>query len=515
MEEPGDDEMSPMPAAASAPARGDDGRARRPVCKIFAYLAETYLVAPVPFALRWRRASEPPAGPPAAARGASSPEEEPRIPTLKIDWDEAGAPRPRRAFLGELSARGGPLDAGESPALISERGAAGADGMPPSRLGDGMACGGFDSVRCDAAACVGPGDAGATSCLSSTLDDAFAVPSRTAACLFGLDRLEDEAPRVKVPAARPAVAEEAAPVDDGDLVVPEMGDATAVAVALIALFFSLHEDIQDTIIEEVFVFLPLVSGSISERTPGLESAGEDVGAAFGIVVFGALVYVAWLAYRACGKATTRAAAALPRRKRDASGPAFRWPEDEPPPADVAGEDEKSPEDAVALVLFDGGGDGDRVEAARPDDDEAAAERPDDAASDGEFLDDEEIFLDADVQRADEAGPRARGRSATRGEGRASRSRSRSKSRSRSRRPGRGAMHRALFVVKAKGAVVRAGVALDSDKVVRLAAGMVVVVDFAEQLPDKKTRYLAVEPVVGWVSRGAVARDGRSDLSGPP
>ncbi|KAH8065097.1 hypothetical protein JL722_2001 [Aureococcus anophagefferens] len=901
MEEPGEDEMSPMSAARRperGPARRDDGRARRPVCKIFAYLAETYLVAPVPLALRWRRGSAPPAGPPAAARGASSPEEEPRIPTmtidwdeagaLKVDWDETGAPeaspetfldasslpgsgtpvkgvpppvvdagdpvtdeealeileiRERAGGGGEARARvdaldadalqGVPLDAGESPALISKGGAAGADGMPPSRLGDGMACGGFDSVRCDAAACVGPGDAGATSCLSSTLDDAFAVPSRTAACLFGLDRLEDEAPRVKVPAARPAVAEEAAPVDDGDLVVPEMGEwveslvgdldaclaredaeplasgpgrgatasprlslaslasrgisrasfagaaghepphalqrqlqddargagrrerqgaraavaylraemlskkertvmttiaerlqgeleapeeppgaapyvaawagvlcvvlycfydllttgsqfgrkktrlwleavtfslvlyfvfikpivvllisvimpsfvassvdktrspldhprypfetplpessvfyllrwhpelngtrladhvaaeasgaprsardgltdarvaeihgaaiprtsAAAVVVALLALLFGLHEDIQDTIIEEVFTFLPLASGFVAERTPGLESAGEDVGAAFGMVVVGALVYVAWKAYHACGKATTRAAAALPRRKSDASGPAFRWPEDKAPPPDVAGEDEKSPEDAVALVLFDGGGDGDRVEAARPDDDEAAAERPDDAASDGEFLDDEEVFLDADVQRADEAGaadaeergaeaaarddheagdaeergadaaarsdeagaadaeergadaaarsdeeaPRARGRSATRGEGR-SRSRSRSKSRSRSRRPGHGAMHRAPYVVKAKGAVVRDGVALDSDKVTRLAAGTEVVVTYAKQLPDKKTRYLIVKPVVGWVSRGAVAeaRPARDD-----
>ena len=201
----------------------------------------------MPFALRWRRASEPPAGPPAAARRAFSPEEELRVTSLKIEWDEAGAPeaspetfldasslpgsgtpvkgmplpvvdagdpatdeealeileiRERAGGGGEARARvdalltadalqGGPLDAGERPALISEGGAAGADGMPPSRLGDGMACGGFDSVRCDAAACVGSGDAGATSCLSSTLDDAFAVPSRTAACLFGLDRLDD------------------------------------------------------------------------------------------------------------------------------------------------------------------------------------------------------------------------------------------------------------------------------------------------------------------------------------
>ncbi|KAH8067021.1 hypothetical protein JL720_12531 [Aureococcus anophagefferens] len=171
MEEPGEDEMSPMP-----------------VCKIFAYLAETYLVAPVPLALRWRRGSASPAGPPAAARVASSPEEEPRIPTLTIDWDEAGALKvdwdetgapeaSPETFLdasslpgsgGEARARvdalltadalqGVPLDAGESPALNSEGGAAGADGMPPSRLGDGMACGGFDSVRCGAAACVGPG----------------------------------------------------------------------------------------------------------------------------------------------------------------------------------------------------------------------------------------------------------------------------------------------------------------------------------------------------------------------
>ena len=66
-----------------------------------------------------------------------------------------------------------------------------------------------------------------------------------------------------------------------------------------------------------------------------------------------------------------------------------------------------------------------------------------------------------------------------------------------------------------GSFVRAGVALDSDKVTRLPAGTAVVVEATEQLPDKKTRYLLVEPVVGWVSRGAVARDGRSDLSGPP
>ncbi|KAH8075812.1 hypothetical protein JL720_10521 [Aureococcus anophagefferens] len=611
-----------------------------PVCKIFAYLAETYLVAPVPFALRWRRASEPPAGPPAAARGASSPEEEPRITTLKIDWDEAGAPeaspetfldasslpgsgtpvkgmplpvvdagdpatdeealeileiRERAGGGGEARARvdalltadalqGGPLDAGESPALISERGAAGADGMPPSRLGDGMACGGFDSVHAarpavaeeaapvddgdlvvpemgewveslvgDLDACLaredveplasGPGR-GATASprlslaslasrgisrasfaarratsrrtlcsdsskttvrdcaemLAPTLARAVVARSRelrraaaaatrreTARLLRKLDAhlleawgfhetrqifvtnvegavvkrlgraarwhaeleaLDDadakkraavaylrvellskkertvmttiaerlqgelEAPE-EPPGAAPLVASSVektrSPLDhphypfetplpsssvfyllrwhpelngtriadhiaaeasgaprsarDGltDARVDEIHEAaiprtsaTAVAVALIALFFSLHEDIQDTIIEEVFVFLPLVSGSISERTPGLESAGEDVGAAFGIVVFGALVYVAWLAYRACGKATTRAAAALTRRKRDASGPAFRWPEDEPPrrtsPART-----KSPEDAVALVLFDDGG----------------------------------------------------------------------------------------------------------------------------------------------------------------
>ena len=74
------------------------------------------------------------------------------------------------------------------------------------------------------------------------------------------------------------------------------------------------------------------------------------------------------------------------------------------------------------------------------------------------------------------------------------------------------MHRAPYVVKAKGAVVREGVALDSDKVTRLAAGTEVVVTYAKQLPDKKTRYLIVKPVVGWVSRGAVAeaRPARDD-----
>ena len=114
--------------------------------------------------------------------------------------------------------------------------------------------------------------------------------------------------------------------------------------------------------------------------------------------------------------------------------------------------------------------------------------------------------DAVAARPGEAGSPARGRSATQGEGRSrSRSRSKSRSRSRSRRPGRRAMHRAPYVVKAKGAVVRAGVALDSDKVVRLPAGTAVVVEAAEQLPDKKARYLLVEPVVGWVSRGAVAK----------
>ena len=181
-----------------------------------------------------------------------------------------------------------------------------------------------------------------------------------------------------------------------------------------------------------------------------------------------------------------------------------------------------------------------AEEAAQDDHEAGdavAGRREDAASDRESLDDEDILLDVDARRADGAGAadavargaedaarddhdagdavaarpgearsRARGRSATQGEGRSrSGSRSKSRSRSRSRRPGRRAMHRAPYVVKAKGAVVRAGVALDSDKIVRLPAGTAVVVEVAEQLPDKKTRYLLVEPVVGWVSRGAVAK----------
>ncbi|KAH8067025.1 hypothetical protein JL720_12535 [Aureococcus anophagefferens] len=109
---------------------------------------------------------------------------------------------------------GGPPDAWESQAPIPEGGAADGDAT-----GFTVSC----SVQCDGAACVAPVDAGAA-CLSSTLDDAFAVPSRTAACLFGLDRLEDEVPRARVAEARPAAADEAAPVDDGDLVVPEMGE---------------------------------------------------------------------------------------------------------------------------------------------------------------------------------------------------------------------------------------------------------------------------------------------------
>ncbi|KAK7241267.1 hypothetical protein SO694_00050010 [Aureococcus anophagefferens] len=53
-----------------------------------------------------------------------------------------------------------------------------------------------------------------------------------------------------------------------------------------------------------------------------------------------------------------------------------------------------------------------------------------------------------------------------------------------------------------------------DKVTRLAAGTEVVVTYAKQLPDKKTRYLIVKPspVVGWVAGGAVAeaRPARDD-----
>ncbi|KAH8072169.1 hypothetical protein JL720_11211 [Aureococcus anophagefferens] len=716
MEEPGEDEMSPMSAARRperGPARRDDGRARRPVCKIFAYLAENASSRPCP----WRCGG----GEVGVAGGAPPARAEPEGRAADPDAEDRLARDAPEASPGTLASSAGPesavaddellrklraaarLEAGrptlESQAPIPEGGAADGDAT-----GFAVSC----SVQCDGAACVAPAGAAHT-CLSSTLDDAFAVPSMTAACLFGLDRLEDEVPRARVAEARPAAAKEAAPVDDGDLVVPEMGEwveslvgdldarleptdveplasgpgrgATAsphlslaslvsrgisrakfaarqatsrrtlcsdsskttvfianvervvvkrlgraarwhaeleaaddarakerAAVAYLraemlskkertvmttiaerlqgeleapeeppgaapyiaawagvlcvvlycfyyllttgsqfgrkktrlwleAVTFSLvlyfvfikpivvllisvimpsfvassvdkarspldhprypfetplpessvfyllrwHPELagtrladHDTLIEEVFTFLPLASGFVAERTPGLESAGEDVGAAFGMVVVGALVYVAWKAYHACGKATARAAVALPRRKSDAGGPAFRWPEDEAPETprpDVAGEDEKSPEDAVALVLFDDdGGDGDRVEAVRPDDDEAAAERPDDAASGGspETLSDYVFSVQAKPEDAPVPS------------------------------------YSDAAYAAAKGAVV-AGGALDSDKVLSLPAGTAVVVEVAEQLPDKKTRYLLVEPVVGWVSRGAVAK----------
>ncbi|KAH8069135.1 hypothetical protein JL720_12042 [Aureococcus anophagefferens] len=100
MEEPGEDEMSPMSAARRPerdPARRDDGRARR------YYLTRRHARLQdirVPGGDLPRRARAPgaaveagvgAAGGAAGGAGASSPEEEPRIPTMTIDWDEAGA----------------------------------------------------------------------------------------------------------------------------------------------------------------------------------------------------------------------------------------------------------------------------------------------------------------------------------------------------------------------------------------------------------------------------------------
>ncbi|KAH8066911.1 hypothetical protein JL721_7902 [Aureococcus anophagefferens] len=676
MEEPGEDEMSPMSAARRperGPTRRDNGRARRPVCKIFAYLAENYLVAPVPW-----RCGEPP------------------IPTLKIDWHETGAPeaspgtlassagpesavaddellRKLRAAVeepggaapaaagdpdkepleileikerpdgGEARARvdallaararaeinhrseelaskpsmtrtwksglifdskqahelleGGPPDARESQAPIPEGGAADGDAT-----GFTVSC----SVQCDGAACVAPVDAGAA-CLSSTLDDAFAVPSMTAACLFGLDRrgrgpargqgtiaalrssasfatrgvsrvsfaarratsrrtLCSDSSKTTLEAADDARAKERAAVAylraemlskkertvmttiaerlQGELEAPEeppgaapyiaawagvlcvvlycfyyllttgsqfgrkktrlwleavtfslvlyfvfikpivillisvimpsfvassvdktrspsttratpsrrrpessvfyllrwhpelngtrLADhvaaeatgaprsarecltdvrvaeihgaaiprtsGTAVVLALIALLFGLHEDIQDTLIEEVFTFLPLASGFVAERTPGLESAGR-----------------------------TSAQPSVCLRRSDYVFSVQAKPEDAPVP---------SYSDAAYAAVFGA----------------AAAARDDHDAG------------DAVAARPGEARSRAGGRSATQGEGRSrSGSRSKSRSRSRSRRPGRRVMHRAPYVVKAKGAVVRAGVASTATK----------------------------------------------------
>ena len=67
------------------------------------------------------------------------------------------------------------------------------------------------------------------------------------------------------------------------------------------------------------------------------------------------------------------------------------------------------------------------------------------------------------------------------------------------------MERATFVVKAKGAVVRSGVDLDSDRVTRLDAGSAVVVDFADDTVDGKARYRVVEPAAGWVSATSLSR----------
>ncbi|KAK7250314.1 hypothetical protein SO694_0000736 [Aureococcus anophagefferens] len=630
MEEPGEDEMSPMSAARRperGPTRRDNGRARRPVCKIFAYLAENYLVAPVPLALRWRRGSASPAGAP-AARAASSPEDEPPIPTLKIDWHETGAPeaspgtlassagpesavaddellRKLRAAVeepggaapaaagdpaadkepleikeikerpdgGEARARvdallaararaeinhrsgasdqtsnlsssahalleGGPPDARESQAPIPEGGAADGDAT-----GFAVSC----SVQCDGAACVAPAGAAHT-CLSSTLDDAFAVPSMTAACLFGLDRLEDEVSRARVAEARPAAAKEAAPVDDGDLVVPEMGEwveslvgdldarleptdveplasgpgrgATAsphlslaslargisrakfaarratsrrtlcsdsskttgeleapeeppgaapyiarvggvlcvvlycfyyllttgsqfgrkktrlwleavtfslvlyfvfikpIVVLLISVIMPSFVASSDTLIEEVFTFLPLASGFVrgAHARARIRRGGRRRSLRYGRRRRARVRRLEGVPRVREGDGAGRGGAQ--RRKSDAGGPAFRWPEDEAPETprpDVAGEDEKSPEDAVALVLFDDGGDGDRVEAARPTTTtkRRRSDRTTRPPATG-VLDDEEVFLDADVQRADEAGAadaEARGRGA--------------------------------------------------------------------------------------------------------
>ncbi|KAH8046862.1 hypothetical protein JL720_16267 [Aureococcus anophagefferens] len=552
MEEPGEDEMSPMSAARRperGPARRDDGRARRPVCKIFAYLAENYLgERPIPtLKIDWHETGAPEASPGTLASSAgpeSAVADDELLRKLRAAVEEPGGAAPaaagdpaadkepleikeikERPDGGEARARvdallaararaeinhrrtrleGGPPDARESQAPIPEGGAADGDAT-----GFAVSC----SVQCDGAACVAPAGAAHT-CLSSTLDDAFAVPSMTAACLFGLDRLEDEVSRARVAEARPAAAKEAAPVDDGDLVVPEMGEwfgrkktrlwLEAVTFSLVLYFVFIkpivvllisvimpsfvassvdkarspldhprypfetplpessvfyllrwHPELagtrladHDTLIEEVFTFLPLASGFVAERTPGLESAGEDVGAAFGMVVVGALVYVAWKAYHACGKATARAARA----------------------------DEAGAADAEARG----------AEAAARDDHEAgdaAAERREDAASDRESLD-EDILLDVDARRADGAGA--------------------------ADAEARGAED---------AAVESAGDAIENalppppqpetprttDKVLSLPAGTAVVVEVAEQLSDKKTRYLLVEPVVGWVSRGAVAK----------
>ena len=104
--------------------------------------------------------------------------------------------------------------------------------------------------------------------------------------------------------------------------------------------------------------------------------------------------------------------------------------------------------------------------------------------------------DADAERTEGPPTGARGRTlkkhGTRGRSKSRGSRSRSRDRS-------------TFVVKAKGAVVRAAVDLGSAKVAKLAEGAVVVVDRTEETSEGKVRYHIAGPPGGWISAASCRR----------
>ena len=145
---------------------------------------------------------------------------------------------------------------------------------------------------------------------------------------------------------------------------------------------------------------------------------------------------------------------------------------------------------VALGADEARGAATPPEAPRPAEEETAPE--------------EGTAVEAEVRPAESEGARDRGRSGARDES-VRRSKRSSRSRSKSRTRVRGSMDRATFVVKAKGAVVRSGVELGSDRVTKLDAGTAVVVDFAEDTSDGKCRYRVVAPAAGWVSATSLSR----------
>ena len=153
-----------------------------------------------------------------------------------------------------------------------------------------------------------------------------------------------------------------------DALVAEIHEATiskpearlnGVLVVLIALLFGLHEDIQDTLLEEIFSFVPLVAGPIIEFVPMPGSSagrkGGDIGTALGIFVCVVIIYVMQRIYEVSRR--VRMVAAKSARKAQARGPGFRWldVDDDPsavPPPDS--EEDRAPVDEDAAVSVPSG-----------------------------------------------------------------------------------------------------------------------------------------------------------------